>query len=140
MTCLVFRHRQAYSVDGIGDACVLQTVELVMCREVQSFTNLYPPFTEDTPVRSLLAWLKIAPEQIEAVGVAEHVEVKHHLYHPFGDGYYCVLPVLAELVADEKRLVTDSDVPDTDVGQFVGAYQGVVVHQTGEQIMLVVLG
>ena len=132
MACLVFRYRQAHSVDGIGDSGGLQTIELVMRWESQCFTKHYPSLTEDTPICSMFAWLEVTPEQIEAVGVTEHIEVKHHLQNSLGYSYHCILAVLAELMADEKRLVTDSYVLNTDIGQFVGAYQGVVVHQASE--------
>lgn len=45
----------------------------------------------------MFARSEITSEQIEAVGVAEYIEVKHYLYHSLRDSYHIILQHLFQI-------------------------------------------
>ena len=139
VACLVFCHCKTHGADGIGDARVLQAVELVVGRETEGFAHHPPAVGDGARVAFLRAGHEVFGEKVITGGIGQHTQFYHQPDDPRGQGGLAVLAVLADGVAHEDRLLLHRYVTHLQAHEFVGADEGVVEHHADKEKGLVVL-
>lgn len=125
-SCLVTSNHDTFSIGQISDAGILQTIELVGIRPFESSTYL----VEHVPIytgRVLdVRGLEILTKQVVMVRLVEHLQVEHCLDDLVVQAYHAVSSVLGYTRGYKHLLLAQIDVFELDVGDFIGADEGVV--------------